>query len=77
MEVARLIDRRGELGERRSRPGVRAQGGDRLVVGDLGGPKQLRPGRLLGPELAQPQFPVAVDPDEHPRGPVAERSRLS
>ena len=47
--------------------------GDHLVLGDRVGRQQLRPGALLGPELAQPQLAAVLEPDQHPRGAVFGR----
>ena len=73
VEVARLVERaRRRLVERRRRPGLRSQGGDHLVAGDLSGGHQLRPGALLGPELAQPQLTAVAEADKDPRAPVPQ-----
>ena len=76
MELARLVDGLGELVERRRRPGLRAERLDHLVGLDAAGPVELRPGTLLGAELAQAQLAPVGEPDEHPRGAVLERRAL-
>ena len=76
VEVARLVDPLGELLERRRRPGLGAERGDHLVASDLGRAQQLRPGALLGAELAQAQLASVGEPDQHPRGAVAKRGAL-
>ena len=40
------------------------------------GRQQLGPGALLGAELAQPQLAPVVEPDQQPRGAVAQRGAL-
>jgi hypothetical protein len=73
VQVARLGDPLGEDLERRSRPRIGAELLDCLVVLELIGRQQLRPGSLLGAELAQAQLAPVRDPDEQARGSVAQR----
>ena len=76
MQVARLVDQRRELLERRRGPGLGPERRDHLVLGDRVRRQQLRPGPLLGAELAQPQLAPVLEPDQEPRGPVAQRGPL-
>ena len=62
--------------ERRRGPGLRPERRDHLVLVDGVGRQQLRPGPLLGPELAQPQLPPVLQPHQHPRRPVFRRCPL-
>jgi hypothetical protein len=52
VQVSRLVDRRGEVGERGRGPGFRAEAGDHPVLPHRVDWQQLRPGALLGAELA-------------------------
>ena len=62
--------------ERGRGPGLRPQRRHHLVGLDLLARQQLRPGPLLGPELAQPQLPPVLEPDQQPRGAISRRGRL-
>ena len=73
VQVTRLGDRGGEVVERGRGPGLRSQARDHLVLVDGIGAQQLRPGPLLGPELAQPQLAAVAEPDQDPRCFVFER----
>ena len=73
VEVAGLVEQTGELVQRRRRVGVRAERRDRVVGPSASARQQLRPGPLLGAELAQAQLAPALEPDQQPRGPVAQR----
>jgi len=59
VEVAWLVEQRRELVGRRRGKGVGPERGHRLVVGDRVRVQQLRPGALLGAELAKAQLAVA------------------
>ena len=74
--MAGLIEGGGELLERRRRPGLGAERGDHLLAREVAGLEQLRPGPLLGAELAEPQLTAVGEADEHPRAAVAERGTL-
>ena len=76
VEVAGLVEQRRELLERRRRVGVRARASPPPRPRDLVGGQQLRPGALLGAELAQAQLAAVVEPDQQPRGAVAQRRAL-
>ena len=76
MQVARLVDPPRELLQRRRRPGLGPERGDHLVAVDLAGAQQLRPGALLGAELAQAKLAAVGEPDQHPGGAVAKRGAL-
>ena len=74
--MAWLVEQAGELVRRRGRQGVRPERGHRVVLDHGLAAEQLRPGALLGAELLQAQLPTVLDPNEHPRGPVAQRGAL-
>ena len=76
MQVARLVEQRGELLELRRGQGIGAERGHRLVRAPPIGGHQLRPGTLLGAELAQAQLALAREPDQESRGAVAQRGAL-
>ena len=77
VEVARLVDRRAASS---SSGGAGQASGPRVATissaGDLSGGQQLRPGALLGPELAQPQLAAVAEADKDPRAPVPQRGPL-
>jgi hypothetical protein len=54
VEVTGLVDRLSELLQMRGGPGVWAERRHQLVLVDLVPRQELRPGGLLGAELAQP-----------------------
>jgi hypothetical protein len=76
VKVTGLVEDLGERVERRCRPRLRAERRDHLVVLDLPLDEQLRPGPLLGAELAQPQLAPVGEPDQDPRCAVAKRGAL-
>ena len=76
MQVPRLGDLPASSDERRRRPRFGAERRDHLVRLHRVGGHQLRPGALLGAELAQPQLAAVGQPDEHPGCAVAQRGTL-
>ena len=77
VQVARLVEQRGELVERRRRPGLGPEAWRPSRPRRLVGRQQLRPGALLGPELAQPQLAAVRRAGRGPAsgGPAARRAR--
>ena len=73
VQVARLVEQLRELVERGRRIGVGAERGHGLVGRHGVRREQLRPGALLGAELAQPQLAAVLEPHEDPRRAVAQR----
>ena len=76
MQVARLVDRAANSSSGGAGQASGPERRDHLVLGDRVGRQQLRPGPLLGPELAQAQLAAVLEPDQHPRGPVFRRGPL-
>jgi hypothetical protein len=73
VEVAGLGDQSGELIEWRRRPGFGPEPGGGLVVVHGVARQQLRPGSLLGAELAQAQLAAVLEADQDSRGTVLQR----
>ena len=73
MEVARLVEKGGELVGGRRGERVRTESVHRWVGGNVVLSQQLGPGPLLGAELAQAQFAPVLETQQHSRGAVAKR----